>query len=160
MQSIEYKRFPSQRIGIVVALAATLMIVLTAAGIVFANSDDGDGSARTIVHSPARTSPVYTDAFLEMNTNLPEVSDGRTVKAANGEPLELNVTPPGTLRPSVIDSSDILFLEMNTMLPGMTSPKIMSSDEMRFLEMNQLPDKNAPYLPSLDASQHGELQDF
>ncbi len=160
MQSIEYKRFPSQRIWIVVALAATLMIVLTAAGIVFADSDDGDGSARTIVRSPQQTSPIYTDSFLEMNTNLPEISDGRAFKAANGEPLELNMTPPGTLRPRVIESSDMRFLEMNTMMPGMMTPKVMSSDEVRFLEMNQLPESNATYLPSLDASQHGGLQDY
>jgi hypothetical protein len=153
MQSIEYKKFSPQRIGLAIAAIGTLVIALTGAGMILDGSDDGGSSARPVVGSVQRPAPAYSDAFIEMNTNLPTISDDRTFNAQNGEPLELNMTPPGSLRPNAISYDTMRFMELNTMLPGMTTPSVVSSETTRFLEMNELPAGDGPYLPTPDESQ-------
>ena len=158
MQSLEYKKFTPQRIGIAIAAIGTLAIALTGTGMILDgnDSDNGGGSARPVVRSVERPAPAYSDAFLEWNTNLPTISDDRTFNATDGEPLEQNMTPPGTLRPAILSSDMIRFIEVNTMLPGTTTPSVVSYETTRFLEMNELPESDdAPYLPLPDRSHPG-----
>ena len=161
MQSIEYKKLSPQRIGLAIAAAGTLVIALTGAGMIFDGSDDGGSSPRPVVRSVQQPAPAYSDAFIEMNTNLPAISSEQTFSAQDGEPLELNMTPPGSLRPNTISDDRMRFLELNTMLPGMTTPSIVSFETTRFLEMNELPAGDGPYLPTADESQPiGPLTEF
>jgi hypothetical protein len=152
MQSIEYRKFSPQRIGLAIAAVGTLVIALTGAGMIFDGSDDGGSSARPVVHSVQRAVPADSAAFIEMNTNLPAISDERTIDAQDGEPLELNMMPPGSVRPNAISLDTTRFLELNTVLPGRTTPSVVSSETTRFLEMNELPAGDGQYLPTADES--------
>ena len=161
MQSIEYRKFSPQRIGLAIAAVGTLVIALTGAGMIFDGSDDGGSSARPVIHSVQRAVQADSAAFIEMNTNLPAISDDRTFNAAVGEPLELNMTPAGSVRPNTISLDTTRFLELNTMLPGMTTPSVVPSETTRFLEMNELPASDAPYLPTAAESQPaGPMTDY
>ena len=151
MQSIKTTRSMTNRIWIAVAAIGALILALTGTGMLFDDSDDGGTSAKPVVQANTqRISTADMQRFIEANTNLPGDTERPADKGISGdEPVEQNMTPPGTLRPAVRSAEETRFLEMNTIMPGMVTPTVVSYEQMRFLEMNLLPvGDDSTYLPS------------
>lgn len=134
MQSMEYKRFPYQMVGLLVAAAAATVVILTATGTIFDSDDDTVESPRTNVPTNPANRPVSREEamFLEWNTNLPGTNVG-------GDPLEMTSAPPVT-------SDSKIGTDRGTQ--SITAPNVIPYERMTFLEANQLPgDYTLPYFP-------------
>jgi hypothetical protein len=151
---MEYKKFPVHLIGLAIAVSAIIAIVLTATGTIFDGNDTSAGSPRSEVRTSPAVARQSTEQmlFLEMNTNLPEISLGSVGDAA----------APVINRPAVVSAERMMFLELNVNLPGsVPTPAVRSIDEIRFLEMNELPGDHASSLPFPGSWQSGgSLTDY